>query len=515
MTAPTPQQGAVPLVPHSPATPAAAPERASAARPLRAVRKQAPRATGAARTLRWKRRYAILLVTADAAVAGAAGVLAWVLRFGASHLAYLLFSVAALPLIWVVFQALARAYDPRFLFIGPEEYQRTLLTGAAVTSAVAVVSYGAKLEVSRGYLALALPGAVVLDLTVRYAIRKWMHRGRVRSGRFMQRVMAVGHEQSIVALARELHRHRYHGMQIVGACLPTARPHQPWVEGIDVPVHGSFADVATAVDQARADTVAVLSCPELQGAELQRLAWELERSSVDLLVAPALIDVAGPRTTIRPVDGLALVHVDHPTLSGGRRVAKELIDRAGAFCILLLISPLLAAIGLAIRLTSPGPALFRQTRIGRDGEAFTVLKFRSMYMAAEERVAELRSANEHDGVLFKMRDDPRVTPLGRFLRRYSLDELPQLFNVLGGSMSLVGPRPPLPSEVAQYPSDMYRRLVVKPGMTGLWQVSGRSDLSWDETVRIDLRYVENWSLALDAMILWRTLFAVVRSRGAY
>jgi exopolysaccharide biosynthesis polyprenyl glycosylphosphotransferase len=227
------------------------------------------------------------------------------------------------------------------------------------------------------------------------------------------------------------------------------------------------------------------------------------------------MDVAGPRTTIRPVDGLPLLHVEHPKLSGGRRLVKELFDRLVAGTALILLSPLLLAIGLAIRFTSPGPALFRQARVGKDGTTFGVYKFRSMYADAEARLAELRRLNEHDGVLFKIRDDPRVTRLGKHLRRYSLDELPQLLNIVRGQMSLVGPRPPLRSEVDQYADDVHRRLVVKPGLTGLWQVSGRSDLSWDESVRLDLRYVENWSLAMDLLILWRTAFAVVKSSGAY
>ncbi len=474
------------------------------------------RPRGLPRSNRWEPRYVATLVLVDALVALVAASAAAAARFGTSPAGdgYLVFS-AVFPLLWVGAMAVSRAYDVRFLFLGPEEYQRTFLAGVALTSAVAVVSYAAALEVARGYVALALPGALLLDLLCRYLLRKWVHRRRVKSARFMQRVIAVGYERSVAVMARELHRHRYHGMRVVGACLPPHRPFRDHVEDLDVPVYGRFDDVVAAVEAAGADTVAVLSCPELDGTELRRLAWQLEASDVDLVVAPALIDVAGPRTTIRPVDGLPLVHVDHPRLSGGRRLAKELFDRLSAGLALLLLSPLLLAIGLAIRLSSPGPALFRQTRIGKNGAAFTVLKFRSMYLDAEQRLPELRPVNDNDGVLFKIRDDPRVTRLGRLLRRYSLDELPQLFNVLTGQMSLVGPRPPLPSEVEQYAGDVSRRLVVKPGLTGLWQVSGRSDLSWEESVRIDLRYVENWSLALDAMILWRTVFAVLRSQGAY
>jgi exopolysaccharide biosynthesis polyprenyl glycosylphosphotransferase len=261
--------------------------------------------------------------------------------------------------------------------------------------------------------------------------------------------------------------------------------------------------------------VIVLSCPELDGHALRRLAWRLERDEVDLIVASALVDVAGDRTTIRPVDGLPMLHVEHPRLGGAARVVKEIVDRVGAASLIVLMSPLLLTLAVCIRRESPGPVLFRQVRVGRDGQQFLMYKFRSMRLDAEARLAEIQHLNEYDGVLFKVRNDPRVTPVGRWLRRLSLDELPQLFNVLRGHMSLVGPRPPLPEEVAAYPDDVRRRLAVKPGMTGLWQVSGRSDLPWEEAVRLDLRYVENWSLSLDLVIMMRTVSAVTRSSGAY
>jgi exopolysaccharide biosynthesis polyprenyl glycosylphosphotransferase len=284
---------------------------------------------------------------------------------------------------------------------------------------------------------------------------------------------------------------------------------------VGLPVYGTFDEVAEAVDAACVDTVLVLSCPELDGQALRRLAWRLERDEVDLILASALIDVAGDRTTIRPVDGLPILHVEHPRLDGGARVVKEFFDRLGAALLLVLLSPVLVVVALCIRRDSPGPVFFRQVRVGRDGQHFLIYKFRSMYLDAEARLAEIQHLNEYDGVLFKVRNDPRVTPVGRWLRRLSLDEVPQLFNVLRGDMSLVGPRPPLPEEVAVYPDDMRRRLAVKPGMTGLWQVSGRSDLPWEEAVRLDLRYVENWSLSLDLVILMRTVAAVTRSSGAY
>ena len=248
---------------------------------------------------------------------------------------------------------------------------------------------------------------------------------------------------------------------------------------------------------------------------LRQLAWQLEQTGTDLCVAPAVMDVAGPRTTIRPVAGLPLLHVDHPELAGVRQVIKGTFDKVVALTALLMLAPFMAGVALAVRLSDSGPAVFRQTRVGKDERLFTVCKFRTMVCDAEKQKGALAGQNEGNGLLFKMRDDPRITPLGAWLRRFSLDELPQLWNVLKGDMSLVGPRPALPAEAASYDYYVRRRLAVKPGVTGLWQVNGRSDLPWEEAVRLDVRYVEQWSLALDLQILWKTWSAVVRGSGAY
>jgi exopolysaccharide biosynthesis polyprenyl glycosylphosphotransferase len=248
---------------------------------------------------------------------------------------------------------------------------------------------------------------------------------------------------------------------------------------------------------------------------LRRISWSLEGTGVDLVVSPALTDVAGPRIHVRPMSGLPLLHVEEPDFHGARRIVKGVSDWvAGAFLTLLAL-PVLILIAVAIKVSDRGPVFFRQTRVGVHGREFPCLKFRSMVVDAEERLAKLQAANEHDGVLFKIKDDPRVTGVGKIIRRLSLDELPQLFNVLRGEMSLVGPRPPLPSEVEQYGDDVKRRLLVKPGITGLWQVSGRSNLSWEDSVRLDLYYVENWSLSTDIVILAKTIRAVLSRDGAY
>nr|WP_232524480.1 sugar transferase [Nocardiopsis gilva] len=466
----------------------------------------------------WMRSYIRGLVGIDLLAASVAGMTALHLRFhgeftAPTTLPYLLSSVL-LPPLWVLVAAVAGGYARRFIGVGTEEFRRVLSGGVLLVAAVTITAYAANIDVARGYVLVALPAMVLLCLVLRYAWRKRLHRRR-GGGKCMRGVVVVGHRDSVRDLIGQFRREPYHGMEVVGVCLPEHECGSR-VDSVDGhPVLGDFTAAADAAEAVGADTVAVLSCPEMDGAELRRLAWRLEKSDTDLTVAPALMEVAGPRTSIRAVAGLPLLHVEHPELGGARRVVKGLFDRVAAACALVLLGPLFAALVVLIRSGDQGPALFRQTRVGKDGAEFTLFKFRTMVPEAEALKDVLRHANEHDGVLFKMRGDPRVTPVGGWLRRYSLDELPQLINVLRGDMSLVGPRPPLPEEVAEYGHDVRRRLVVKPGMTGLWQVSGRADLSWEESVRLDLRYVENWSLTLDVQILWKTWSAVIRGAGAY
>jgi exopolysaccharide biosynthesis polyprenyl glycosylphosphotransferase len=248
---------------------------------------------------------------------------------------------------------------------------------------------------------------------------------------------------------------------------------------------------------------------------VRTLGWELEGSSIELVLASRLTDVAGPRIHFRPVEGLPLIHVEIPQFEGGKHVLKRALDIVVAGLALVVLAPVMLVIAVVVRLDSPGGAIFRQERVGKAGQEFHMLKFRSMRVTAEAELQALTAANEGSGPLFKMRRDPRVTRVGLVLRRYSLDELPQLWNILVGDMSLVGPRPPLRTEVQGYESHVHRRLFIKPGLTGMWQVNGRSDLSWDESVRLDLYYVENWSLTGDVMIMWRTFRVLTRPVGAY
>jgi exopolysaccharide biosynthesis polyprenyl glycosylphosphotransferase len=440
-----------------------------------------------------------------------AASLALTIRFGDDFTTnYLLFSLA-FPLLWVGTLSLSGAFDVRFIGTGSDEFRKVLNAGISLTAGLAIFSYAINDEISRAYLVISLPMVTAADLVARYILRKWLHRLRA-TGRCMSTVIAVGHRQAVSDLITELRRDRYHGMTVVAACVVGDADGRP-VAG--VPVFGGLDDISTVVRRCAADSVAVLGCPELDAVKLRALAWELEKTGTDLCVAPALLDVAGPRTTVRPVAGLTLLHVDHPQLSGPRLLLKDLFDRSVAGLALLMLAPFLAVLALAIRLSDRGPALFTQVRVGKEGRAFRIYKFRTMVVDAEQRKAELMAANDSDGVLFKMRRDPRVTAVGERLRRWSVDELPQLLNVFRGEMSLVGPRPALPAEAAEYADHVRRRLVVKPGLTGLWQVNGRSDLSWEESVRLDLRYVENWSFALDLQILWKTISVIIHGSGAY
>lgn len=477
-----------------------------------------PRLADAADRTPWLRRYAQALVLVDLAALTIAAVLAVLVRFGGESgelRGFSYYSVAAmLVLLWIAVLALSRCYEMRFVGSGPEEFRRVGNASVRLTAVVALIGYGAKLDLARGYLAVALPAGLLLLLVGRYGARSVLHRRRL-SGQWQHRVVVVGNHPQAEALIGLLRQEPLSGLHVVGACVPGARAWRNPTAARDVPVLGSLGSVTAALAAVDADTVAVAASPGVTAEALRRLSYELEGTGVDLLVAPALTNITGTRVSLRPVAGLPLLHLDEPELDGSRKLVKAVFDRTVGAVGLLLATPLLLAIALAVRLDSRGPALFRQERVGRDGRTFALLKFRSMVVDAEERRATLTAENEQDGILFKVRQDPRTTRVGRTLRRFSLDELPQLINVVLGQMSLVGPRPPLPSEVARYEGSVARRLLVKPGMTGLWQVNGRSDLPWDEAVRLDLQYVESWSLGLDVAILAKTVLAVLRGRGAY
>jgi exopolysaccharide biosynthesis polyprenyl glycosylphosphotransferase len=480
-----------------------------------------PRLSAVSGVAGWQRVYVVGLLVVDAVAVALAASVAQLLRFGSADSSVLLPSTSvpywavgmlAVPM-WLAIMAVGGGYSPRVVGTGSEEFRRVFNAAVRFLALIAVAFYATNIDLARGFVALLLPLATALTLLGRYGARRWLHHRRTL-GHSMHRVLVVGTVEGATELARHLLRVPYAGFGVVGCCIPGGLAALR-VGDTEVPVHGRPEEALDALAASGADVLAVAGDSALAPGALRALAWGLEGTGVDLIVAPAVTDVAGPRIVVRPVAGVPLLHVEEPQLSGGARLFKECFDRTVAALTLLVLLPVLVAIVVLVRRSSPGPAVFRQERVGRGGECFTIRKFRTMVVSAEDDLADLAHLNDHDGVLFKLRDDPRRTTLGYWLRRFSLDELPQLWHVVTGQMSLVGPRPPLPSEVECYGDDMRRRLLVKPGLTGLWQVSGRADLAWEEAVRLDLYYVDNWSPALDLLILWKTANAVIRGRGAY
>jgi exopolysaccharide biosynthesis polyprenyl glycosylphosphotransferase len=421
-------------------------------------------------------------------------------------------AAAAILGVWLVLLGGRGAYSPRIFGGGPEEFKIVLMATVLTAGAVGFVCYLADAALSRGFVILLFPLGVFLLLLERYAVRRVVQSLR-QHGHLLHRVVAVGGPNEINELVNVTYRERYVGYRIVGACVPQAD--RDAGRYVSVPILGTPDDARVVCSSVGADTVLVTGGSFSSSADLRRVGWQLEGSAIDLVVIPSLADVAGPRIHLRPVAGLPLMHVEPPQADAAGRWSKRLFDIVGAVIALAFFAPLVALAAVAIKLQDGGPILFRQARVGRTGSLFRCLKLRSMCVDAELKLADMRHLNESDGANFKLRRDPRITRVGRFIRRYSFDELPQLVNVLRGTMSLVGPRPPLPTEVEVYDDDVRRRLLVRPGMTGLWQVSGRSQLSWRESVRLDLYYVDNWSMMGDLVILAKTLRVVMWPQGSY
>lgn len=397
--------------------------------------------------------------------------------------------------VWIVSLVLQDAYSTRQFARGTDEF-KTLLKGSFFASAaIAMIAYLVNYDMSRSFYLLTFVLGTLLLLLERHIVRHVVVSQR-RSSRLLHRVVLFGTGASTVELRDRFDRNPGLGFQVVGSCLPGQDP----IELCRI---------------SEADTLVVTGSSVSSSIELRRIGWQLGDSDIDLIVVPSLLDVAGPRIHMRPVAGLPLMHIEPPQVARAMKWGKAVFDRVSALVLLTLLAPLFAAVAVAVRLDGPGPVFFRHRRIGVHGREFEVWKFRSMRTDAASQHDMLIAAHGGAALLFKVKDDPRVTRVGRFIRRYSLDELPQLFNVLFGHMSLVGPRPQVAAEVADYDETAHRRLLVRPGITGLWQVSGRSNLSWDEAVRLDLSYVDNWSMTGDIVILAKTVRAVLRHDGAY
>ena len=452
----------------------------------------------------------------DAAIITAATLAAYGGRFGLGILKDTfgpegtVWAYYAIPGAWMALLFVCGAYSLHHLQTGMVEYQRVALGSGLFAGAIGIGCYLAMYDLSRGFFVLLFAIGIPALLVGRLARRRSLKRLRMK-GLFQTSVLVAGSPSHIDEVARVLRREKWLGYQVIGAV--TSAPIEETSAGL--PVLGKVSDIVDLVTDSAIDTVifAEGSFPDSQ--HFKRMAWELENLDTQMIVAPALTDISSDRLRSRPVAGLPLVHVERPQAVAASRWGKRLFDVVGSGLLLLVAAPIIGVVALLVKLEDRGPVFFKQTRVGRGGDEFECLKVRSMVIDAEARKAELEAQNEGAGVLFKMAKDPRITKVGGFIRRFSIDELPQLWNVFRGDMSLVGPRPALPKEVAQYDSDTVRRLDVLPGLTGLWQVSGRSNLSWDETVRLDVYYVDNWSIMQDLSILMRTARAVLGSSGAY
>lgn len=497
-------------------------DRAAARRvPLRLIEDSRPRSrTGPISDSRlrepWLFRYVIAVVVSDVLATASVATAGWLVGFrqllGWDAPDVLPIAPTAGVLV-VVLLAVCKAWDATVLGQGSAEFSRVMR--AMTTAAVLLGLTGLALQglAVRPWVFGLLPLTCLLALGGRWLLRKRLHRLR-RAGGCSRALLAVGSTESVSDLIGRTRRDVYLGWTVVAVCTTTGRPPAGADSIMGIPVIGDLDSIQRIVSEHHIQVVSVGNAPGLTGTRLHQLAWDLEELGADLVVDPGLMEIAGPRMHVTPVDGLPMLRLTKPSFTGVARVVKKTIDLFAASLLILLLLPLLIATAAVVRLDG-GPAFYRQKRLGLGGQPFYMIKFRSMVVDADRRLSELVAANQGAGPMFKMRDDPRVTPIGRLMRRYSVDELPQLFNVLLGSMSLVGPRPPLPEEVASYGRDATRKFLVKPGLTGLWQVSGRSNLSWEESVRLDLRYVENWTLAQDIQILWKTIGAVFGKSGAY
>lgn len=416
-------------------------------------------------------------------------------------------------LIWMAFLHLFGTRDVKIIGTGSDEYRRIADSTLRLFGLIAIAMFLFKWELGRGYFLTTLPLGLALLTLGRWLWRRWL-RTRRRNGENVHRALLIGDRSKSEVVMSTIARDPNAGFVVIGALTKAGTidrdlaPH--------VPVLGNFHDTVSVVEDLQVDTIIITGSDDLGAPEMRRLGWSLEEKNVAVIVAPSLTDVAGPRIHTRPVAGLPLIHVEYPRFEGRKRVSKRALDIVGALGLIVLTAPVMLAVAIAVKSTSPGPAFYRQERVGLRGEVFGMMKFRSMVQGADD---SLKSLLDEQGTsetpLFKINNDPRITPVGAFIRRYSLDELPQFFNVLRGSMSLVGPRPQVAAEVALYDEAAHRRLFMKPGITGLWQVSGRSKTSWEDALRLDLYYVENWSLIADIIILYRTVQAVRRAEGAH
>jgi exopolysaccharide biosynthesis polyprenyl glycosylphosphotransferase len=460
----------------------------------------------------WMATYRFALFSVDVCAIILATVIAYQVRFGDGGRTTQHYGLYATCLVlgWLVALQSVGGYDIRHLATGPTEARLVIRASVVTASVLAIYCYATKTEVARGFVVIAIPVGGLLLLLGRAATRRYVN-DRREAGEWVHRILAVGTTESVLHLLEVTARATGAGLHIVGACVEDSAVGDRLAGS--VPVLGGVREAAATAQRVDADVVAVTGSG-LGPVSVRELGWQLEGTGRGLVIAPALTEIAGPRVHVSPVEGLPLVWLEQPQLGRVPRFIKRTLDVLLGSLLLALATPVLLLAALAIKIDSRGPVFYRQLRLGAEGNEFMLLKLRTMRADADKhRVMEL-SEQDGGGVLFKMRNDPRITRVGRLIRQFSIDELPQLLHVVSGRMSLVGPRP-LAAIDSTYTGPARRRLLVRPGLTGLWQVSGRSDLTWDDAVRLDLYYVENWSLGLDLSIIARTILTVLRRKGAY
>ncbi|MCU1543740.1 MAG: sugar transferase [Microbacteriaceae bacterium] len=467
----------------------------------------------------WASSYRTKLRASDTIIVIAAIGAAFVARFGIADLAAYgsdsavrYGSMAILVFtVWSATLSAFRSRQPRVMGVGADEYKRVFNASTSTFGVLGGVFLVVQADTARWFLTIAFPVGLAGLVLSRWLWRRWLIRQRA-NGHFLSRVLVTGARPDVEKVVSQVRANCGAAYTVVGAVVGVD---DDQTELDDVVVLSDLTRIAEFAKTLAVDGVIVAGHPHQGGEFIHDLAWQLEGGTAELILATSLANVAGPRIHFRPVEGLPLIHVEIPQFDGAKHAVKRAMDIVLSSVALLVLAPVFGVIAVLIRLDSEGPVLFAQERVGRQGELFQILKFRSMNAEAPRQLQALIAQSEGNGTLFKMKNDPRVTRLGRTLRKYSLDELPQLINVLMGQMSLVGPRPPLATEVSMYEDHVHRRLYIKPGLTGMWQVNGRSNLSWEDSVRLDLYYVENWSLVGDLIILWRTVKVVAQPVGAY
>lgn len=427
---------------------------------------------------------------------------------------YFAYGIAA---VWLLVLAAIDSRNPHILAAGAEEFRRLGQATLVTLGVTAVVELAFNFETSRFLVGVDfLLGFTFLNIGRAF----WRTRLRRQRGlgRFTSRALVIGGLSSAAAIAQFLDESANWGLVVAGVWVPDRTDGQATRIALgnrDVPVLGNDRTLGEALEFSGAHTAIVTDTEHLGHGGMRDLAWDLGDAGVELLLSPNVVDVATSRVELTHIATMPFLSLSEPRFARAAGLRKGAFDRIFAAVILTLTAPVLLITAAAVRLSSPGPALYLQERIGLNGRPFTIYKFRSMRTGADAELQRLLAQSGTGGVpLAKLDDDPRITPIGQFLRRYSIDELPQLLNVVKGDMSLVGPRPQRDFEVAQYDDHAHRRLKVRPGLTGLWQVSGRSDLTWDDALRLDSYYVENWSMTGDLMILARTVRAVLFADGA-